>query len=144
MEPGGSIPHLLRISNNPYLEPNKSKFHKLTPIYLGFIRILYYLRQGLPKSIFPVGSSVKHFNILDLIILILSDINSSLWRLIHSPLTSLLGLNICSRILFSNTLILLFPLKVRDYVTQSYCTTGNIIVTKIKSVANGSQLDFCN
>ena len=77
-----------------------------------------------------------HLNFLDLITLTILDEryelwSSSLWSLLHSPLSSLLGPNIRLRILFSNTLSLDSSLNVRDYVSHPYSTTGNIIVIYI-------------
>ena len=46
------------------------------------------------------------------------------------PFSSILDPNICLRILFSNTLSLDSSLNVRDYVSQPYSTTGNIIVLR--------------
>ena len=57
---------------------------------------------------------------------------SSLRSLLHTPFSSLLGPNICLRILFSNTLSLHSSLNVRDHVSQPYSTTGNIIVLIFK------------
>ena len=51
--------------------------------------------------------------------------SSSLWSLLHTPFSSLLGPNIHLRILFSNILSLDSSLNVRDHVSQSYSTTGN-------------------
>ena len=48
----------------------------------------------------------------------------SLWSLLHSPFSSLLGPNIRLRILFSNTLSLRSSLNVKDHASQSYSTTG--------------------
>ena len=80
-----------------------------------------HLRLGLPKVLFPVGLPVKilkellsssilatcpaHLNLLDLITLpILGERyklwSFSLWSLLHSPFSSLLGPNIRLRILF--------------------------------------------
>ena len=47
---------------------------------------------------------------------------------LHPPFSSLLGPNICLRILFSNTLSLQSSLNVRDHVSHPCSTTGNIIV----------------
>ena len=64
-----------------------------------------------------------YLNLLDLITLtILGELykpwSSSLWTLLHSPFSSLLGPNIRLRILFSNTLSLDSSLNVRDHVSQ--------------------------
>ena len=111
-----------------------------------------HLCLGLPKCIFPTDLPVKiikpllpssilatwhaHLNLLDLITLtILGEWyqlwSSSLWNLLHSPFSFLLGPNIRFRILFSNTLSLDSSLNVRDHVSQPYSTTGNIIVLYI-------------
>ena len=55
--------------------------------------------------------------------------SSSLWSVLHSPFSSLLGLNIHRRILFSNTFSLCCFLKVSDHVSQPHCTMGMIITT---------------
>ena len=48
------------------------------------------------------------------------------------PFSSLLGPNICLRILFSNTLSLYYSsLSVRDHISHPYSTTGNIIILSI-------------
>ena len=56
------------------------------------------------------------------------EVPSSLWSLLHSPFTSLLGPNIRLRILFSNTLSLHSSLNLRDHASQPYSRTGNITV----------------
>ena len=78
----------------------------------------------------------KSTNILYLITLIMIAEryklwSSSLWSLLHSPFSSILGPNIRLRILFSNTLSLDSSLNVRDHLSQPYSTTGNIIVLYI-------------
>ena len=149
MEPGGSLPHSQRPSNN------RSRFNPFPRIdtYLFKILILSsHLRLGHSKSIFPVGVPLKmlkavppssilatwsaHLNLLDLITLPILGERYKLWNsplgsLLHSPFSSLLGPNICIRILFSNTLSLHSSLNVRDHVSQPYSTTGNIIVLYI-------------
>ena len=123
-EPGGSMPHSQGFSNNSYPEPNK-------PNYPNWYRILKAL---LPSSI--LVTCPAHLNILHLITLTkLGEwyklCSSWLWSLLHSPFSSHLGPNIRLRILFSNTLSLDSSLNVRDYVSQPYITTGNIIVLYI-------------
>jgi hypothetical protein len=54
--------------------------------------------------------------------------SSSLWSLLHSPFSSLLGPNISLRILFSNNLSLHSSLNVRDHVSQPYSTTHSLCV----------------
>ena len=103
-------------------------------------------------GVLPVGLPVKiskallhffhsdyipyHLNFLDLINLTILGERYKLWSsllcsLLHSPFPSLLGPNIHLRILFSNTLSLHASLNVRDNVSHSYSTTGNIIVLYI-------------
>ena len=63
MEPGGSMPHLQGLSNNPYPEPNQPKLPALIPISSWSILILSsHLRLGLPKGLFPLGLPVKIFS----------------------------------------------------------------------------------
>ena len=99
-----------------------TQFLLLPPIYLIFIIIfLSYRRLGLPKEHFPVGLTVNILkallpssilanclallNLLDLIIVtILGEEyqlwSSSLWSLLHSSFSSLLGPNFRLRVLF--------------------------------------------
>ena len=148
-EPGGSMPHSQGLSNNPYPEPNQPNSNSLIPISSRSIQILSsHLRLGLPKGFFPVGLPVKIFealllssilatwpanlNLVDLIPLtILGERyklwSSSLWSLLHSPFSSLLGPKIRLRILFSNTVSLHSFLRIRYYISW-YSTAGNINV----------------
>ena len=50
MEPGGSMLHSQGIYNNPYPAPNQPN---------SVLTLSSHLRLGLPKSLFPVGVSVK-------------------------------------------------------------------------------------
>ena len=53
MEPGVSMPHSQRLSNNSYPEPNQAQFPTLIPISSRSILILSsHLRLGLPKGLF--------------------------------------------------------------------------------------------
>jgi hypothetical protein len=55
-------------------------------------------------------------------------------NLLHPPATfSILGPNIIFRTLFSDTLNMCFSLNVRDQFSQSYKTTGKIIILRICS-----------
>jgi hypothetical protein len=77
-----------------------------------------------------------HLNLLDLVTLtILGERDtlwsSSLWKLLHSPFSSLLGPKSRFKILFSNTLSLHSSLSARDHASHPYSTTGNIIVIYI-------------
>ena len=102
------------------------------------VYLLYVGTQGLPvkilKALLPssfLATCPAHLNLLDLITVnILSERyklwSSSLWSLLHSPFSSLLGPNIRLRILFTNTFCLHSSLNVRGHVSQPYSTTGNI------------------
>ena len=121
-----------------------SQTKPVPPIDTYFFKIHYnvvpaHLRLGLPKVLFPVGLPVKilkafllssiqaicpaHLNFLHLITLTtLGERNklwsSSLWSLLHSPFSYLLGTNIRLGILFSNTLSLHSSLNARDHASQ--------------------------
>ena len=89
------------------------------------------LKAFMPSSI--LGTRAAHLNLLVLITLTIfgeqyKQRSSSLWSLLHSPFSSLLGPNICLRILFSNILSLRSSLNVRDHASQSYNTTGKIVL----------------
>ena len=145
MEPGGSMPHSQGLSKNSYPEPNKPNFSSDTNFFKIHSNIVPHLRLGLPKGLFPAGVPVKilkellpssilakcpaHLNLLDLITLSIlgeryKQLSSSLWSLLQSLFSSLLGPNIRLRALFSNTLSLRSSLNVRDHASQRCGTTG--------------------
>ena len=102
-----------------------SQFLKLITISLrSFLAKSFHLRLAIHKGLFLVGLPVKilkalltssilatrpaHLKLLDLITLTIlgeryKPWSSSLWGLLHSPISSLLGPNIRLSILFSNT-----------------------------------------
>ena len=142
--------------------PIISMLNRINPISLinaNFFKISIlilssHLRLGLPKGLFPVVLPVQilkaflpysilitwsaHLNLLDLITLtILGERynlwSSSLWSLLHSPFSSLLGPNIRLRILFSKTLSLDSSLNLRDHVTTVCikCITTKSVINKL-------------
>jgi hypothetical protein len=101
-----------------------TQFLILIPISFRSILILSsHLFLGLPKALSPVGAPVKilktllpssilakwpaHLNFLHLITLNVLGERYNLWSSHCGTFSSLLGPNICLRILFSNTLLLL-------------------------------------
>jgi hypothetical protein len=121
------------------------------PFSPGSILILStHLCLGLHSGLFPSGFPTNnlhafllspfratwrsHLILLYLIILIIlggeyKSRSSSLCNFLHPlVISSLVGPNILLSTLFSNTLSLCFSLNVRDQVSQSYRTTGKIIV----------------
>ena len=81
MESGGLMSHSQGLSNNSYPEPNQPN----TYLFKVHSNIVFHLRLGLPKGLFPVGLPVNilkallpssilatcpaHLNLLDLITL---------------------------------------------------------------------------
>jgi len=152
MEPGGSFPH------SQACHPSLSWVSPIQSIYphptsWRSILISTHLRLGLPSGLLPSGFPTKtlytplsspisatcpaHLILLDFIThTILGEeyrsFSSSLWNLLHSPITSfLLGPNILLNIMFSNTLSFLSSLNVSDQVSHPYKTTSKIIVLYI-------------
>ena len=92
------------------------------------------LKALLPSSILTTWPA--HLSLPDLITLtILGEWyklqSSSLWSLLHSPFSSLLGPNTRLRILFSNTLSLPSSFNIKDHASQPYSRSSNIIVLYI-------------
>ena len=161
------LQHLQRPSNNPILSRINLIPRIATYIFKIILILSSHLRLGLPKGLFPVGLPVKnlkallpssilatcpaHLYLIDLITLtILGEryklCSFSLWSLLHSPFSSLLGPNIRPTILFSNILSLHSSLNARDYVSQPYSTTDNIGTRrgggKIKKYKSCLSVDF--
>ena len=64
MEPGGSMPHLKGLSNNPYPEPNQPNYQHWYFSSRSSLILSSHLRLGLPKGLFPVDLPVKILNAL--------------------------------------------------------------------------------
>ena len=59
MEPGGSMQHSQRFSNNPYPEPNQANSSYRYLCLRSILILSSHLRLGLPEGLFPVGVTVK-------------------------------------------------------------------------------------
>ena len=139
MEPGGSMSYLQ--GPQQFLSWAKLiQFFVLIYNALRFILLLsFHLHLGLPKGLFPVGLPVKilneplssliqatwpaHLNLLYLITLSLLGEryklwSSSLWSLLHSPLSSILGPNIsvCNALVKWRLLILSGTMEVLECI----------------------------
>ena len=137
MELEGSLPPPVPILSqiNPVYAPHPTSWW--TTLILSS-----HLHIGLQSGLFPSGFPTKtvqaslislmkatcpaHLILLDLIIRKIfgeeyRSLSSSLYRFLHSPVTSsVLGPNFLLRTLFSNALILGSSLKVSDHVTHPY------------------------
>ena len=102
------------------------------PVNLFPIRLLNkILKSFLLSSV--LATHLAHFNLIHLITqTILGERYqlwiSSFWSLLHSPFLSFLWPNVRCRILFSKILILHASLNVRNYASEPYGASGNIIV----------------
>ena len=115
------------------------KWLVLTSAYLrSFLKLHSHQLVGLPRSLFPIGSSdnilkwllpsfiiAKHP--VHLNIYCVNSINYVVPQWEDFFTSHHLFPNIRLGILFSNTLILRFPLNVKDRVSQPYFTSYNII-----------------
>jgi len=124
-------PHLLEIHPNI--------IHPSTPRSPQWSLSLRFPHQD---PIHPLSSPIRatcsaHLILLDFITRTIlgeeyKSFSSSLYNLLHSPVTSsLLGPNILLNTLFSNTLSFLSSRNVSDQVSHPYKTTGKIIVLYI-------------
>ena len=131
-------PNLVHIPTSHLLEIHPNIIH----LHLG-------LPSGLPPSSFhsktlytPLSSPIwatcpAHLILLDFITRTMlgeeyRSFSSSLYSLLHSPVTSsLLGPNILLNTMFSNTLSFLSSRNVNNQVSHPYKTTGKIIVIYI-------------
>ena len=148
MEHGGLMPHSQGLSNNPYTEPNQPNYSHWY-LSLKVHSNIFLLSKPRPHerslsyrftsknfegtSTFfhsdymtrPSQSSrLNHLTILGEPYKLWS---SSLWSLLHSPFSPLLGPNIRLRILFSTTLNLHSSLKCKRPCPHTYSTTIAIL-----------------
>ena len=145
----------LRFPHQDPIHPLSSPIRALFPA-ISFFSIHPNIHPSTPRSpqwslslrfphqdpIHPLSSPIRascpaHLILLDFITrTILGEqyrsFNSSLCSLLHFPVTSfLLGPNILLNTMFSNTLSFLSYRRVKDQVSNSYETTGKIIVLYI-------------
>ena len=132
-------PYPIHIPASHLLEIHPNIIHPSTPRSPQWSLSLRFPQQD---PIHPLSSHIRatcpaHLILLDFIThTILGEeyrsFSSSLWNLLHSPVTSsLLGPNILLNTMFSNTLSFLSSRNVNDQVSHPYKTTGKIIVLDI-------------
>ena len=145
----------MNFNNKIFCYFQKKHIHSLAsqPTSLKSILISSHLRLGLPKGLFPSGFTTKtlypfldcsiratcpaHLSRFDLRLLIMlgeeyNACSSALCNFLHSPvISSFSASNIFLSTLFLNTLNLCSSLKERDQVSQTYNTTGNIILLHV-------------
>ena len=122
--------HFLKIHLNiilPSAPGSPQEFPQLSPT-----KTLYTPLPSLIRATWPTHLILVDFITRKMLGEQHRSLSSSLCSFLHFPLTSsLLGPNIITSTLFSNTLSLRFYLSVSDQVSHPYKTTGKIIVVYI-------------
>ena len=155
MESEGSLTRLQVPVTCPYPESDRSSPCPTYHFLKIHLNIILPSTPGYRKGLFPSGFPTKtpytpllyptratcpaHLILLDFITRTIvgkeyKSLSSSLYRFLHSPVTSsLLGPNIFFNALFSDTLSLRSSLNVSDQVSQPYQTKGDTSYLKHSS-----------